>query len=144
MAVSAVGCLFFLYNGTSMHTHNLPSKSVNVNPWLSHVIVALAIITSTVISCTIWYGSNPSDDRLRRWILVAIPFVSAFGLLIGWRSAWRDTLLGTAVVYLFAPFIAARVESCWLPILVQCHVSPITKWRPSLQVNLRTRFIIQC
>jgi hypothetical protein len=113
----AVGCLFsFMYNGKSMHTHNFLPKSISISPWLSHVIVALAIIVSTIGSYIIWYGSDPSDDWARRWVLVAIPFVSAFGLLIGWRLRWRDTLLGMAVIYLFSPFLAARVESCWLPI----------------------------
>ncbi len=83
---------------------------------ISHGVTALAIVVSTIISIMVWYGSNPNDDWARRWVLVAIPFISAFGLLIGWRLLWRDTLLGMAVIYLFSPFLAARVESCWLPI----------------------------
>ncbi len=83
---------------------------------ISHGVTALAIIVSALVSTTVLFGSNPNDDWARRWILVAIPFVSAFGLLIGWRSMWRDTLLGMVVIYLFSPFLAARVESCWLPI----------------------------
>jgi hypothetical protein len=61
---------------------------------ISHGITALAIVLSTIISIMVWYGSNPNDDWARRWVLVAIPFISAFGLLIGWRLLWRDTLLG--------------------------------------------------
>ena len=83
---------------------------------ISHAVTALAIVLSTIISIMVWFGSNPNDDWARRWVLVAIPFISAFGLLIGWRLLWRDTLLGMAVIYLFSPFLAARVESCWLPI----------------------------
>lgn len=90
--------------------------SVLTQAHISHGIAALAVIFSAVVSITIWYESNPNDDWARRWILVAIPFISTLGLLIGWRSIWRDTLLGMAIVYLFSPFIAARIESCWLPI----------------------------
>ena len=90
--------------------------SVLTQARISHVIVALTIILSAVISTTVLYGSDPNDDWARRWVLVAIPFVSAVGLCVAWRSAWRDILLGMATIYMFAPFIAARVESCWLPI----------------------------
>ena len=83
---------------------------------ISHGIVALSIVLGTLIAIMVWSGSDRNDDWARRWVLVTIPFMSAGGLCIGWRSAWRDTLLGMAVIYLFAPFIAARVESCWLPI----------------------------
>lgn len=83
---------------------------------ISHAITTLAIMASTIISISVCYGSDPSDNWARRWVLVCIPFVSAFGLLLGWRSMWRDTLLGMAAIYLFSPFVAARVESCWLPI----------------------------
>jgi hypothetical protein len=90
--------------------------SVLTQARISHGIAALSIILSAVIAITVLYGSDINDDWARRWVLVAVPFVSAVGLLIGWRSLWRDTLLGMATIYMFAPFIAARVESCWLPI----------------------------
>ena len=90
--------------------------SVLTQARISHAIAALAITLSTIIAITVWTGSDLNDDWARRWVLVVIPVVSAVGLCVGWRVAWRDTLLGMAVVYLFAPFIAARVESCWLPI----------------------------
>lgn len=83
---------------------------------LGHLWTFIGIAVGFYIAYTSWTGSAPSDDWGRRWVLVAIPSMTTVGLVLGWRSAWRTIVLAMSTVYLFSPFVAARVESCLLPI----------------------------
>jgi hypothetical protein len=53
--------------------------------------------------------------------------LSGQGLLFGWHRAWRTVLLWIAAIYLFTPFIAARVESCTtvIPGAVPCFADVV-------------------
>ena len=42
--------------------------------------------------------------------------LSGVALLISRRHVWQDVAFGIAVTYFVAPLIAARIESCLLPI----------------------------
>ncbi len=83
---------------------------------IGHVWAFLGVAIGFYIAYTSWVGSAPSDDWARRWVLIAIPCTTTVGLLIGWRSAWQSITISMMSIYLFAPFVAARVESCLLPI----------------------------
>lgn len=81
-----------------------------------HGIATLGFVGSTLIALSVWLLNQPGDLWSRRWLLIIIPFVSGITLLISWRQRWQDIGFGVAVTYFLAPLIAARIESCFLPI----------------------------
>lgn len=140
MAVRAVGCSYFTRGMRVVTVTGMQAPPPNKTPSgpladakvptsplsqppavipatpLGHLWALIGIAVGFYIAYTSWTGSAPSDDWGRRWTLVAIPFCATLGLLIGWWSAWRTVALAMVTVYLFSPFVAARVESCLLPI----------------------------
>ncbi|MFN5677160.1 MAG: hypothetical protein ACK48C_08420 [Roseiflexaceae bacterium] len=97
-------------------TNSLPPPDIIPTTPLGHLWAFMGIAVGFYIAYTSWTGSAPSDDWGRRWILVAIPSTATIGLWLGWRTAWQTICLAMTCIYLGAPFIAARVESCLLPI----------------------------
>lgn len=93
-----------------------PSQDIIPTTSLGHLWVFISITIGFYIAYTSWTGSAPNDDWAKRWIIVAIPVTTTIGLLLGWPSAWRTILTTMTSIYLCAPFVAARVESCALPI----------------------------
>lgn len=91
-----------------MATQQLPA----LHPITKHAVTILFIVSGIVIAWYLYATTAPTDEWSRRWLLVIVPFLSGQGLLFGWSHAWRDILLWVAAIYLFAPFIAARIESC--------------------------------
>lgn len=84
---------------------------------ISHYILpAFGLLISLVIALSVWIQNQPGDLWSRRWLLIIIPMIGGITLLIAWRHAWQDVVLGVAVTYFAAPLIAARIESCVLPI----------------------------
>ena len=81
-----------------------------------HSIAAIGMFISLIIAANIWLQYPSSDLWSRRWLLVVMPFLSGIALLISWRHVWQDVALGIVTTYFFAPLIAARIESCFLPI----------------------------
>jgi hypothetical protein len=90
----------------------LPPPDIIPTTPLGHLWAFMGIAVGFYIAYTSWTGSAPGDDWGRRWVLVAIPSTASVGLWLGWRTAWQ----AMTCIYLGAPFIAARVESCLLPI----------------------------
>jgi len=97
-------------------TDSLPPPDIIPTTPLGHLWAFMGIAVGFYIAYTSWTGSAPSDDWGRRWVLVAIPSTASIGLWLGWRTAWQTICLAMTCIYLGAPFIAARVESCLLPI----------------------------
>lgn len=83
---------------------------------IGHLWAFIGIAVGFYVAYSSWTGSAPSDDWGRRWSLIAIPSCATIGLLVGWWSEWRTISLAMIAIYLFAPFVAARTESCLLPI----------------------------
>lgn len=81
-----------------------------------HTIAALSLVTGLMIALTLWLQNQPGDLWSRRWLLIIIPLISGIALLISWRNVWQDVALGIAVTYFVTPLLAARLESCFLPI----------------------------
>ncbi len=79
-------------------------------------IVALGLLSSIVIALSVWLLNQPGDLWSRRWLLLIIPIMSGIALLISWRHAWHDIVFGIAITYFLGPLVAARIESCLLPI----------------------------
>ncbi|MBM4412725.1 MAG: hypothetical protein FJ040_04675 [Chloroflexi bacterium] len=92
-----------------------------------HIIGILTLLIGISFALVIWLSLPPEDMWSRRWLVVIIPGLGCIGLLIAWWSAWRDVLFGIAVTYFVAPLIAARVESCFLPIpnMVPCFADVV-------------------
>jgi predicted Na+-dependent transporter len=82
----------------------------------NHIISGLSLVIALVMTLFVWLQAEPGDLWSRRWLLIIIPIISGLGLLISWRHVWQDVALGIAVTYFVTPLIAARVESCFLPI----------------------------
>jgi hypothetical protein len=81
-----------------------------------YTIATLGLGIGLIIALTIWLQNQPGDLWSRRWLLVIIPLISGITLLISWRHVWQDVAFGIAVTYFVTPLIAARIESCFLPI----------------------------
>ncbi|MFN5060019.1 MAG: hypothetical protein ACK5GU_08890 [Chloroflexota bacterium] len=87
-----------------------------MNRTTQYTIVTLGLLTSLIIALSVWLQNQPDDLWSRRWLLIIIPTISGIALLISWRHVWQDVALGMAVTYFVTPLIAARIESCFLPI----------------------------
>lgn len=91
-----------------MATEQLPA----LHPATKHLVVGFFMAIGIGTAWYIYATTSPIDEWSRRWLIIVIPFLSGQGLLYGWYRAWRTVLLWIAAIYLFSPFIAARVESC--------------------------------
>jgi len=106
-----------------MATEQLPT----LLPVTKHAIVGFFMTLGIGVAWYIYATTSPFDEWSRRWLLVVVPFLSGQGLLFGWHRAWRTVLLWIAAIYLFTPFIAARVESCTtvIPGAVPCFADVV-------------------
>jgi len=91
-----------------MATEQLPA----LHPVTKHLIAGFFVVIGISAAWYIYATTSPTDEWSRRWLLVIVPFLSGQGLIYGWHQSWRNVLLWVAAIYLFAPFIAARIESC--------------------------------
>jgi len=91
-----------------MATEQLPA----LHPITKNLIAGFFVVIGIVTAWYVYATTSPTDEWSRRWLLVVVPFLSGQGLLYGWHQAWRNVLLWLAAIYLFAPFVAARIESC--------------------------------
>lgn len=80
------------------------------------IISAIGLVASLTIALSVWLQNQPGDLWSRRWLLIIIPMIGGVALLISWRHVWQDVALGVAVTYFVTPLLAARIESCTLPI----------------------------
>lgn len=87
-----------------------------MKPIVQSSLVLFSILSSVVIALSIWLMNAPDDVWSRRWLLIIIPLVSGIAGVIRWRQHWQDVALGIGMTYFMAPLIAARIESCFLPI----------------------------
>ncbi|MFZ9857734.1 MAG: hypothetical protein ACO3F2_05290 [Roseiflexaceae bacterium] len=81
-----------------------------------NTITVIGAFSSLIIALSIWLLNQPGDLWSRRWLLIMIPLISGIALLISWRHVWQDVALGIALTYFVTPLLAARIESCFLPI----------------------------
>ena len=80
------------------------------------LIVALCLVAGIISSIILWGIRADADPYAQRWLLYIVPLWMCGGLLSGWPHARKDILIHMAFVYLLAPFVAARIEACVLPI----------------------------
>ena len=80
------------------------------------IIMAVWSVASLAVATFWWATTSQTSDVSRAALLFIIPLGSGIGLTLGWPRQWHTIWLGVLLMYLLTPFVAARIESCLLPI----------------------------
>ena len=83
-----------------------------IRPIWKHLTVVFFVLVGIITSWYLYATTQLYDEWGRRWTLILVPVLSGQGLIFGWNHRWRLVLLWLCVIYLAAPFVAARLESC--------------------------------